>query len=156
MTGTNSRLLDFLPYRLAVTSNAVSGMIADEYRERFGLKISEWRVMAILSDCGPLTQRELVQCTVTDKVTVNRACKALEERGFLRRSPNRADGRSHHLELTEEGREICEQIWPRVYDAYDRVFAALTPRETDRLRDLLDKLRESVRGERNEKAQRVR
>ena len=34
-----TRLADFLPYLLSVTSNAVSDRIADEYRARFGLKI---------------------------------------------------------------------------------------------------------------------
>ncbi|NCU12732.1 MAG: MarR family transcriptional regulator, partial [Sphingomonadaceae bacterium] len=82
-----TRLADFLPYLLSVTSNAVSDRIADEYRARFGLKIPEWRVMAVLGDAGPLTQRELVGATRMDKVAVNRACKVLEERGLLARSP---------------------------------------------------------------------
>jgi DNA-binding MarR family transcriptional regulator len=145
MSGPKSHLADFLPYRLAVTSNAVSGHIAGEYGERFGLKIPEWRIMAILGDTGALTQRDLVRATLMDKVTVNRACKVLDDRGFLRRSPNAADGRSHHLELTEEGFALYQQIWPQAYAAYERIFAALNPRETERLREILDKLLQSAR-----------
>ena len=44
----STRLADFLPYQLSVTSNAVSGRISQEYRERFGLNVPEWRVMAVL------------------------------------------------------------------------------------------------------------
>ena len=145
MHGSNSRLAGFLPYRMAITSNAVSGLIADDYGAQFGLKIPEWRIMAVLGDAGPLTQRDLVRATLMDKVAVNRACKALDDRGFVRRSPNASDGRSHHLELTEGGRAVYEQIWPQAYAAYERIFAALNPRETERLREILDKLLQSAR-----------
>ncbi len=57
------RLSEFLPYMLSVTSNAVSGRIAQEYRSRFGLKVPEWRVMAVLGDAGALTQRDLTALT---------------------------------------------------------------------------------------------
>ncbi len=77
----NTRLREFLPYQLSITSNAVSGRIALEYRQRFGLSVPEWRVMAVLGDSGPLTQRDLTRLTLMDKVAVNRACKVLEERG---------------------------------------------------------------------------
>ncbi len=130
---------------MAITSNAVSGYISQEYGERFNLKIPEWRVVAILGDTGPLTQRDLVRASLMDKVAVNRACKVLDERGILQRSPNAADGRSHHLELTAEGTAIYEQIWPQALAAYERIFAVLNPRETERLGELLDKLLQSVR-----------
>lgn len=140
MPGTATRLADFLPYRLAITSNAVSGMIADEYGERFGLRIPEWRVMAVLGDAGRLTQRELVRGTLMDKVAVNRACKQLEERGLLLRTPNEADGRSHHLELTDQGRAMHSQIWPQAFSATERIFACLSDEEQATLRHTLDKL----------------
>ena len=76
------RLADFLPYQLSVASNAVSTRIAEQYRNRFGLKTTEWRIMAVLGDSGAHTQRELCQLTLMDKVPVNRACKALEDRGL--------------------------------------------------------------------------
>lgn len=145
MPGTQTRLADFVPYRMAITSSAVSGLIAGEYRNEFGLKIPEWRVMAVLGDAGQLTQRDLVRSTLMDKVAVNRACKVLEERDLIRRSPNQADGRSHHLELTVEGRAMFDKIWPQALRVYEKIFTALTPREVDKLRLLLDKLLKSVR-----------
>ena len=140
MPGITTRLADFLPYRLAITSNAVSGVIAREYGDRFGLRVPEWRIMAVLGDAGPLTQRQLVRATLMDKVAVNRACKQLEERGMLARSPNAADGRSHHLALTDEGISIHAQIWPQAFGATERIFACLSDGERTRLRATLDKL----------------
>jgi DNA-binding MarR family transcriptional regulator len=145
MPTSKTRLAHYMPYRMAITSDAVSSHIASDYGERFDLKIPEWRVMAVLGEMGALTQRDLCRATQMDKVAVNRACRALDDRGYLFRNPNASDGRSHHLELTESGRDLYEQIWPQAYAAYERIYSALTPREVERLRELLDKLLNAVR-----------
>lgn len=145
MPGTQTRLTDFMPYRMAITSNAVSGLIAGEYRSEFGLKIPEWRIMAVLGDAGALTQRDLVRATLMDKVAVNRACKVLEERGLVQRSPNEQDGRSHHLELTTSGRELHGRIWPQAFEMYQKIFSAISPREQEKLRAILEKLLKAAR-----------
>lgn len=134
-----------MPYRMAITSNAVSSLISGEYRNEFGLKIPEWRIMAVLGDAGQLTQRDLVRATLMDKVAVNRACKVLEDRGLVQRSPNELDGRSHHLELTVSGRELHGRIWPQAVEMYERIFAAITPREQEKLRAILEKLLKAAR-----------
>lgn len=134
------RLADFLPYQLSVTSNAVSSAIADRYRERFGLKITEWRVMAVLGDGGPATQRELTDATLMDKVAVNRACKVLEDRGLLMRHPNTKDGRSHLLELTGDGRAMHDDVMPLAKSIQAEMFSVLTEEENEQLRGLLRRL----------------
>ncbi len=140
-----SPLSDFLPYMLSVTSNAVSGRIALEYRSRFGLKVPEWRVMAVLGDAGALTQRELTAMTLMDKVAVNRACKDLEERGLAWRQPNTRDGRSHLLELTEEGRRMYGEIMPLALEMERRLLANFTTEEIAGFKALLVRLKKEVR-----------
>ncbi len=137
-------LAKFLPYVLSITSNAVSGRIAQEYRTRFGLSVPEWRVMAVLGDAGSLTQRDLTQRTLMDKVAVNRACKVLEERGLAARTPNEQDGRSHHLELTSDGKAMHGEIMPLAVEMEKRVFEGLSPSEVEQFRELLDRVRAQV------------
>lgn len=140
MTQDTSRLADFLPYLLSVTTNAVSDMIASEYRARFGLKIPEWRVMAVLGDAGPQTQRSLVGATRMDKVAVNRACKVLVDRGLVTRSPNADDGRSHHIELTAAGRAVHGEIMPLALEMERRLFASLSAVERKDFKALLARI----------------
>jgi DNA-binding MarR family transcriptional regulator len=140
MAQKSSRLADFLPYLMSVTTNAVSDMIASEYRARFGLKIPEWRVMAVLGDAGTLTQRALVVATRMDKVAVNRACKVLEDRGLVGRSPNADDGRSHHIELTSAGKAVHAEIMPLAIDMERRLFAQLTASEINEFKALLARI----------------
>ena len=65
------QLDSYLPYRLSVASNAVSGLIARAYEDRFGLSIPQWRLICVLAEDGPATQGQLVARTVMDKVTVS-------------------------------------------------------------------------------------
>jgi DNA-binding MarR family transcriptional regulator len=141
----SGELAGFLPYQLSVASNAVSGLIAERYRKRFGLKIPEWRVMAVLGDsgegAGPMTQRALTAATVMDKVAVNRAVKVLEDRGLIARVPNPDDGRSHLLALTGEGRAIHAAVMPLARATEADLLGGFAPGEEAVLRALLGRLR---------------
>lgn len=138
------RLAEFLPYQLSVTSNAVSSLIAGRYRSRFGLKITEWRVMAVLGDAGAATQRQLAEATLMDKVAVNRACKVLEDRGLIARQPNTSDGRSHLLELTGEGSAIHDEVMPLALESEAEVFSVLSDDEREQFRQTLRRLFEQA------------
>lgn len=134
----------FLPYQLSIASNAVSNRIAEVYRDRFDLKIPEWRIMAVLGDTGAATQRELTERTLMDKVAVNRACRTLEERGFIEREPNATDGRSHHLELTGQGRSIYDRIMPLALQMEQQLFASFSAVEREIFARLLLRVREQA------------
>ena len=138
-------LADFLPYLLSITSNAVSDRIAGEYRARFGLKVPEWRVMAVLGDTGAMTQRALADATLMDKVAVNRAVKVLAGRELLRRLPNTRDGRSHLLELTEAGRGVHGEVMPLALATEARLLEDFAPEEVAQLRSMLERLERRAR-----------
>lgn len=137
---SSERLEDFLPYQLSVTSNAVSRLIAERYQARFGIKTTEWRIMAVLGDVGTATQRALAKATLMDKVAVNRACKVLAERGLIGREPNARDGRSHLLTLTEEGRAIHREVMPLARAIEAEVFGTLDAQERAALRSILKRV----------------
>jgi len=139
-----TRLSTFLPYQLSTASNAVSGRIALEYRARFGLSVPEWRVMAVLGDAGPVTQRDLTRRTLMDKVAVNRACKVLEERALASREPNAQDGRSHLLALTASGLAMHGQIMPLAMEMERRIFEGFSEAEVATFRMILEKVRQSA------------
>ena len=140
MAAKKLNLDNFLPYRLSVASNALSSRIAAEYQNRFGLKIPEWRLMAVLGEGVPRTQRELVAITQMDKVTVNRAAKGLADRQLIARQAHEADGRSHHLELTETGRSLYDAIVPAALASEAQLESNLADHERETLLAILAKL----------------
>jgi DNA-binding MarR family transcriptional regulator len=144
MSSPTPRLADFLPYLMSVSANAVSDLIAEEYRSRFGLKIPEWRVMAVLGDAGAMTQRDLVTTTRMDKVAVNRACRVLEDRSLIARSPNALDGRSHHLGLTSAGLKVHGEIMPHALAIEARLFAVLDVEERAQFKAMLGRINDAA------------
>ena len=134
------RLDAYLPYRLSVASNAVSGLIARAYQDRFGLSVPQWRLICVLAEDGGLAQGQIVARTVMDKVTVSRAAQGLLKRRLVSRSDHHADGRSHVLALTGQGRSLYGEIAPLALAYEAALIAGLTPGEVDLLKRLLGRL----------------
>jgi len=134
------RLDSYLPYRLSVASNAVSGLIARAYEDRFGLTIPQWRLVCVLAEEGGLTQVQIVARTVMDKVTVSRATQGLVKRRLVLRSQNKADGRSQVLALSAEGRSLHAEIAPLALAYEAALIAGLAPEEVTLLKRLLGRL----------------
>ena len=135
------RLDAFLPYQLSVTSNAVSSAIARTYETLFGLRVPEWRLIAVLAEEEGLTQQALVARTEMDKMTVSRAALALVDRGLVSRVPHGTDKRSHALALSDEGRMLYAQIAPKALELEQRLLQELGAREVAQLKATLAKLK---------------
>lgn len=138
------KLDKFLPYRLSIASNAVSDAIANAYRTLFGLRIPEWRLIAVLAEGGNMSQQALCGRTRMDKVTVSRAAIALADRGLIARASNPGDQRSRLLTLSREGWALYEQISPKALELERRVFADFSEEERAQLQAMLDRVEAAV------------
>lgn len=135
------RLQDYLPYRLAVTSNLVSRLVARAYQSEFGVTIWEWRVIAILGEGEPMTAQALSDSAAMDKVSVSRAVRALVERGLVERENNAADRRSRLLRLSPAGEAVYAEITPVALAQEGALLNELDAEEAQLLAGLLDRLR---------------
>ncbi len=106
-------LNDFLPYRLAVLARRVSQGFAGHYRERFGLTVAEWRVIAHLSQTDqPVSVREICAQVELDKPKVSRAASRLVAGGYVIKATNSLDRRLVELSLSDKGRDLMDQLAP--------------------------------------------
>jgi DNA-binding MarR family transcriptional regulator len=119
----------FLPFRLSVASNLVSDVIADSYKALFGLKIPEWRALALIGETDGITQFEVATRSRLDKVTVSRAAIALATRGLIARKQHPSDGRSQLLTLTTAGRDLYTKIVPEALALEHQLFEGLSEKE---------------------------
>jgi DNA-binding MarR family transcriptional regulator len=138
------RLDGFVPYRLSITSNAVSDVIASAYRALFGLNVPQWRLITVLAELGSASQLQLGAATRMDKVTVSRAAIGLFDRGLVRRSPNPEDKRSHLLTLTREGRMLYDQVAPKALALEDAILAGFSREEVASLLGMLQRLQDAA------------
>jgi DNA-binding MarR family transcriptional regulator len=138
-----ARMLDlerFLPYRLSVLSNRVSGAIARRYSERFDLTIPEWRAMAVLGGTSGLSAGEVAARTAMDKVQVSRAIARLAAHKRVQRVTDSADARVTRLSLTAKGRAIYDEIVPLALALEDVLLKALSPADRTSLETIMAKL----------------
>lgn len=131
-------LESFLPYRLSVLSNTVSGAIARSYSERFGLSIPEWRVMAVLGRYPGLPAADIAVRTAMDKVQVSRAVARLLKTKRIERVRDDEDGRVWRLALTALGRAVYAQIVPLALQFERRLTDALSAKERADMSKLVD------------------
>lgn len=136
----------FLPYRLSVASNAVSGRISNAYRKRYGLKIAEWRLITILAETERATPASLGEATRMDKIAISRAAAALIERGLVAADDNPADGRSHFLSLTADGQVLYNEIAPLALATEADLFSGFSKDECKLLDTLLRRLEAAAQG----------
>lgn len=134
------RLDDYLPYRLSVASNAVSGLIARAHQDRFDISIPQWRLICVLAENPGLTQAQIVLRTMMDKVTVSRAAQGLFARDLIGRTDHEADGRSHVLSLTAAGLTLYDEIAPLAQAYEAALVSGLSPEQVKLLKRLLLKL----------------
>ena len=127
-------------YRLSVLSNRISGAISCEYHRRFGLAITEWRVMVVLGRFPGLLAGEVAARTAMDKVAVSRAVARLLERALIQREIHGDDRRRSVLALTDEGFRVYDEVAPMVIEYHQRMLEPLTEVERTMLDRLIDKL----------------
>ncbi len=126
------KLDDFLPYRLSVVSNLVSRMIAQSYQAD-GLKLAEWRVLAVLAERPGMSQRDVAARTRMDKVTVSRAAQILADKDLVMRKANPEDGRSQLLSMTEGGRALYARVMPEAQALDAEIWASLPAGDAETL-----------------------
>jgi len=129
---TAFKLDDFLPYQIAVLSSRISAGFSRHYREAYGITVSEWRVVAHLSQANSVSVREIHKRVDMDKPKVSRAASRLEGAGFITKTVNPHDRRLVELELTDKGREMIEALTPIARRYQDQLEALMRDPEAFR------------------------
>lgn len=138
----------FLPYRLSVLSNRISHAISGIYVDRFGLTVTEWRVMAVLGRFPGLSANEVADRTAMDKVAVSRAVARLIDAGRLQRETHGDDRRRSVLTLSADGYRIYDAVAPTALAFEARLLEGFEEADRTLLYRLLDRLdAEEIRAE---------
>ncbi|MGB1238170.1 MAG: MarR family winged helix-turn-helix transcriptional regulator [Pseudomonadales bacterium] len=133
-------LESFLPYRLSICSNKVSGFFADIYRDKFALSITQWRIMAVLGEYPNISAEEVSQKTQIEKSILSRAISKLLQRNLIERSFSTQDKRRSILNLTATGITVYNEVVPLSYEYERQLQACFSEQERESFGALLDKL----------------
>ena len=139
--GSRLDLFRFVPFRLNRLAAEVSPALSSEYRERYGLDIPEWRVLATLGFRNDACSAQYVaHCTRTHKSTISRAVTALMRRQLVERVENEDDRREYRLRMTRRGRALHEELVPRLLRREQEILSCLSAQEQRDFAALLGKI----------------
>ena len=138
-------LFKFVPFRLNRLGAEVSAALSSEYRERYGLDIPEWRVIATLGFRNEACSAQYIaQCTRTHKSTISRAVTSLMERQLVERVENEDDRREFRLAMTRRGTALYEELIPRLLRREQEILSCLSAQERKDFARLLGKVEDSL------------
>jgi DNA-binding MarR family transcriptional regulator len=106
----------------------------------YGLNGGEFDVLAALRRAGPpfrLTPSALGQALMVTSGGMTKRLKALEAAGLVTRPASASDRRSSPVQLTARGRKLVETVVGAHYANEERLLAALTADERERLAEIL-------------------
>jgi MarR family transcriptional regulator, lower aerobic nicotinate degradation pathway regulator len=99
-----------------------------------------YRLMATLEDFGPASQAALGRRSGIHLSDMVAAINELADRKLVERAPDPADRRRNIISLTAAGRRQLRRLEKQLAETQDELLAPLSPRERQRLTELLSRL----------------
>ena len=140
--GTGLLLTNYTPFRLNRLAQGVSDHVAEVYKQKFGLEIPEWRVIATVGPMWSCTAQHIADTTHMHKTRVSRAIANLVKRDLVERTSNADDRREMELRLTKAGRSMYTELVPLALDRERALLACLNEDELRSFHEALDRLEE--------------
>lgn len=113
---------------------------ADADVARHGLSLAEFGALEALYHKGPLLVGELQRKVLKSSGGMTYVLDRLQDKGLTSRRPCDTDRRAIYAELTEEGEELMERIFPLHAQSLERAQSGLEPAEQRETIALLKRL----------------
>ncbi len=98
------------------------------------------RILSILNEDGPMTQRELTARLNVQPGSASEVISKLEDAGLILREPNHDDRRTADISLNDDGRREAAEAVEQKKRRREEMFACLTDEEKETLLSILEKL----------------
>lgn len=133
-----------LTYRLArlqAQFNAQASGILKTYAQ---ISLSEWRVLAVLSNPDVKTQKDMMTAMSLDKGQISRTVKRLEAKQLVEQNAPAHDHRQRYVMLSQQGKSLVERIFPIMMKRQAHLQSDFTDDELNILFSLLGKLEQKT------------
>lgn len=135
----------FLPYLLNRATDLLNARFERELRRR-RVTLTQWRVLAFLSEQEGLGVSALAERIATDQSTLSRALARMETSGWIQRRASAEDSRAVQVLLTARGFNLFARILPVALQLQQAALTGLSAAELDTLSHSLSRIAENMRG----------
>ena len=119
---------------------------------QIGLEIGQPKLITYLANHGPCRQRELAEYFEIDSAAVSRMLDSLEKGGFVIRRMDEESRRSNVIDLTEKGRQACQEWRGHCRDMENIMLSDFSDEEKARFADYLSRVYQNFRNRKKEDA----
>ena len=126
--------------KLIRASDTVSGLLYGRLNDEHGLTQSQLGVLEMLLHLGPLAQSDIASRLLRSPSNLTTVIENLHRGGLVSRRRSGEDRRRVIIELTTEGREVIERVFPEHLERIVKVMSALSSKEQEELARLSRKL----------------
>lgn len=115
------------------------------YARRFGLKMSEWKVLSTIGGWESISVNRLGRLAGMDNAAASRTVSVLVAAGLLRKVTDPTDRRALKVTLSSKGRSTYLAVFDEAVQRNAAWLSVLSPKEREILSDLLDRLARQAR-----------
>lgn len=123
------RQADFLLYRLYRIHITAGRKVVQMCEERHGMTRREWRVLSFLAENEGVLSSELAERAMLDRARTSRTITSLAGKRLIERRPKPHDRREVQIYLSEEGRRVHGDIFPRIAAINHALVEGLSPEQ---------------------------
>ena len=136
----NSEVLDldrYVPALITFIANKLSRSATVLYQKRFGVNVTEWRILALLAIEPAISAARICHVIGYDKGPVSRTLAVMESSGLVTIRTDKNDGRTHAISLTPKGQSTHDRVIALALERERRLLSCLSKDERDVLINLL-------------------
>jgi DNA-binding MarR family transcriptional regulator len=131
---------DLLLYRLYRIHITAGRMVVHLCESEFGITRREWRILSFLAEREGALSSQLAEHAMLDRARTSRTLTSLAAKKLVVRQPRPSDRREVHVYLSEEGRRLYGEIYPRVAAINRELVAGLDAAQRTQLDAMVDAL----------------
>lgn len=105
--------------------------------KRYGVSTTEFTILEALYHKGQLTVQQICDAVLINSGSMTYVIDKLQKRGLLKRSPCEQDRRVVQVRITDEGKQVMDEIFPKHQAVIEEIFADIELEDKQKLVDLL-------------------
>ncbi|MDB5137127.1 MAG: MarR family transcriptional regulator [Mucilaginibacter sp.] len=110
----------------------------------FNITVDQWLILKNLDNDRYLKQTELAELTGKDTPTLTRIVDLLCKKGLTERVIHKTDRRSFTVHLTENGKQLLNELSPKVDDIRMKAWEGLSETDYEDLKRILNKIYQNL------------
>ena len=138
------QLTEFVPYLLNQAMSRLDLSLREALKP-FNISIHQWRVMFMIHYQGPQSIGNISAGTIMGQSTITRVADQLEKAKLARRSSVEANQRVVLLSLTDNGRDLIEEVIPRTFGVHEGAIEGFDKAGQKQMFQMLQKLAANLR-----------